>query len=255
MKTSYLLALLFLLSTQMAFAQLTTEDTEEFLADQFDPYASSDKAATPTYAHVFKLIRPNGTTKLLAYKNMNDLVKPASTMKLFTGWWAYQEKARTNEYLGQMLRDSVNSMAQNTLVKLGGTEAMKDYYRNLGLTVNNSTFIPADGSGLSYANQSNCAVQIELLEQIRRDGDYATFKTLLARPGLNGTLKKRLTSLKGKVFAKTGTLKKTAALSGFIEAPQGTIVFCVLSDYLNKTLAAERARIDSMVIQNYNRAR
>jgi D-alanyl-D-alanine carboxypeptidase/D-alanyl-D-alanine-endopeptidase (penicillin-binding protein 4) len=77
----------------------------------------------------------------------------------------------------------------------------------------------------------------------------------LAQPGKNGTLKSRLKNLKGKVFAKTGTLKKTAALSGFIEAPQGTIVFCVMSDYLDKTLAAERARIDSMVTQNYNRAR
>lgn len=255
MKTSFVLPLLLLLTSQLAFAQLTTEDTEEFLAEQFDPYLTEEKSAAPTYAHVFKLIRPNGTTKLLAYKNMNVKLKPASTIKLFTGWWAYQEKARTNEYLGQMLRDSVNTMAQNTLVKLGGTEAMRDYYRNLGLTVNNSTLIVADGSGLSYANQSNCAVQIELLEQIRRDVDYATFKTLLARPGMTGTLKNRLASLRGKVFAKTGTLRKTAALSGFIEAPQGTIVFCVLSDYLNKTLAAERARIDSMVIQNYNRAR
>lgn len=255
MKLSYLFTMLILLSSQLAFAQLTTEDTEEFLAEQFDPYATADKVVAPTYAHIFKLILPNGTTKVLAVKNLNVLLKPASTMKLFTGWWAYQEKARTDEYLSKMLKDSVNTMAQNTLVKLGGTEAMKDYFRNLGLTINNSTFIPADGSGLSYANQSNCAVQMELLEMIRRDSEYTTFRNMLAQPGLNGTLKKRLTSLKGKVFAKTGTLKKTAALSGFIEAPQGTIVFCVLSDYLNKTLAAERARIDGMVIQNYNKAR
>ena len=127
MKTSFVFALLLLVSSH-AFAHLTTEDTEEFLAEQFDPYLTDDKAATPTYSHVFKLIRPNGTTKLLAYKNMNVKMKPASTVKLFTGWWAYQEKARTNEYLGQMLRDSVNSMAQNTLVKLGGTEAMRDYF-------------------------------------------------------------------------------------------------------------------------------
>ncbi len=255
MNTLRLLLVLSALMSQAAWAQLTTEDTEEFLADQFDPYLTPDKAVNPTYAHVFKLLRPNGTTKVLALKNSKVLLKPASTMKIFTGWWAYQEKARTDAYLGQMLRDSVNSMAQDTLVKLGGTEAMKDYYINLGLTVNNTTFIPADGSGLSYANQSNCAVQIELLEKIRRDGDYNTFKRLLARPGLNGTLKKRLLSLKGVVFAKTGTLKKTAALSGFIEAPQGTIVFCVLSDYLNTTLAVERARIDNMVIKNYNLAR
>ncbi len=255
MNTKRCLLILALLVTQLSWAQDTTEDTEEFLADQYDPYLTPEKAVNPSYAHVFKLIRPDGTTKVLTSKNTNLLLKPASTMKLFTGWWAYQEKARTNEYLGQMLRDSVNSMAQNTLVKLGGADAMKDYYRNLGLTMNNQTFNPADGSGLSYANQTNCGVQIELLEEIRQDTDYLTFRNLLAQPRKNGTLKKRLRNLAGKVFAKTGTLKKTAALSGFIEAPQGTIVFCVISDYLNKTLARERARIDAMVLQNYNLAR
>ena len=255
MNTKHWLFILALILTQVSWAQESAEDTEEFLADQFDPYLTPEKAVNPIYAHVFKLIRPNGTTKVLASKNANSLLKPASTMKVFTGWWAYQEKARTDEYLGQMLRDSVNTMAQNTLVKLGGTEAMKDYYRNLGLAVNDQTFNPADGSGLSYANQTNCAVQIELLEKIRHDSDYRTFRNLLAQPRKNGTLKKRLKHLAGKVFAKTGTLKKTAALSGFIEARQGTIVFCVISDYLNKTLARERLRIDAMVLQNYNLAR
>jgi D-alanyl-D-alanine carboxypeptidase/D-alanyl-D-alanine-endopeptidase (penicillin-binding protein 4) len=145
-------------------------------------------------------------------------------------------------------------MAQSTLVRLGGTEAMENYFRNLGLSVSNSTLRVADGSGLSYANQSNCAIQIELLELIHRDADYDTFKNLMAQPGQAGTLEKRLKSLKGKVFAKTGTLKKTAALSGFIEAPQGVIVFCAISDYLNTTLASERNRLDQQVILNYNRA-
>jgi D-alanyl-D-alanine carboxypeptidase len=255
MNTHRWLLLINLLVCQLAWAQDSTEDTAEFLADQFDPYLSPSKAVNPSYAHVFKLLRPDGTTKLLASKNPNLLLKPASTMKLFTGWWAYQEKTRTDAYLGLMLKDSVNSMAQSTLLALGGTTAMEDYYRNLGLAVTAQTFKPADGSGLSYANQTNCVVQIELLEKIRRDNDYLTFRNLLAQPRKNGTLKKRLRNLAGKVFAKTGTLKKTAALSGFIEAPQGTIVFCVISDYLNKTLARERLRIDAMVLQNYNLAR
>lgn len=255
MKTSRLLLALGLLLSLNSWGQDSIEDTPEFLADQYDPYATDGKAIAPTYAHVFKLLRPDGTTQVLAQKNANLLMKPASTMKIFTGWWAYQEKSRTDAYLSQMLKYSVNSMAQNTMVALGGVDAMKDYYRNLGLTVSNQTFRPADGSGLSYANQTNCAVQIELLEKIRRDGEYVTFRDMLAQPRRNGTLKKRLTRLTGKVFAKTGTLKKTAALSGFIEAPRGTIVFCVISDYLNKSLATERARIDAMVLQNYNKAR
>jgi D-alanyl-D-alanine carboxypeptidase len=255
MNTTRLLLTLGLLLSLNSWSQDSIEDTAEFLADQHDPYATPGKANSPTYAHVFKLLRPDGTSVVLAEKNPNLLLKPASTMKLFTGWWAHQEKSRTEAYLGQMLKYSVNTMAQNTLVALGGVEAMKDYYRNLGLAVNDQTFRPADGSGLSYANQTNCAVQIELLEKIRQGGDYLAFRNLLAQPRRNGTLKQRLTKLTGKVFAKTGTLKKTAALSGFVEAPRGTIVFCVISDYLNKSLATERTRIDALVLQNYNKAR
>lgn len=246
------ICLLFLLPTQ-AYAQVDPyEDTPEFLSPQVDPLY--DKSTKPIFSHEFKLIKPDGTIKILSLKDTALLAKPASTMKLFTGWWAFQEAIRDSDYLSLMLRTSSNAMAQSTLNLLGTPSDMEQYYFNLGLTVNENSFRVADGSGLSYANKSNCVVQIQLLEMIQGDPQFETFKEFLAQPGENGTLRNRLHGLKGKVFAKTGTLNKTAALSGFIEAPQGTILFCVLSDFINHSLQTERKRIDAMVIKNYNLA-
>lgn len=251
-----LLALCFLLLPLISNAQPIApsfEDTPEFLAWRPDPKAN--KVNGQVLSHYFKLIKPNGTTQVLDIKNASTLLKPASTMKLFTGWWAFDEAIRDDEFLAEMLKTSSNAMAQEALDALGTPDDMESHYFNLGLSVRASTLQVADGSGLSYDNQSTCTIQIELLEMIYNDSRYDTFKSFLAQPGEHGTLSGRLLNLRGKVFAKTGTLNRTAALSGFIEAPQGTIVFCVLSDYLTRSLAAERQRIDNLVTQNYNRAR
>ena len=69
----------------------------------------------------------------------------------------------------------------------------------------------------------------------------------MAQPGETGTLQNRLSSLKGRLFAKTGTLKKTASLSGFLETNKGTIVFCILSDFLIIPVSEARIKIDRII--------
>lgn len=243
-----------LMSTALAFAEdsyaPSFEDTPEFLTDPNEDLKVLSPAET--WAYKFELIRADGTTKVLSEDNENVLLKPASTVKLFTGWWAFQNKNRTDAYLGQMLKDSVNSMAEATLKRMGGIDARDEYYREQGLDITDLTFISADGSGLSYSNQSTCQIQIDLLKKIKSDKNYTRFKKLLAQPKQTGTLKTRLTNLTGKVFAKTGTLAKTAALSGFLETKRGTVVFCVLSDYLTRSVTSARKKIDNMVKVNYD---
>ncbi len=146
-----------------------------------------------------------------------------------------------------MLKKSVNDMADETAQGLGGVLAMEDFYREKGLQISDETFQAADGSGLSYSNKTTCQVQIELLKLIRKDKDYERFKNLMAQPGQVGTLQNRLSSFKGRLFAKTGTLKRTASLSGFLETSKGTVVFCVLSDYLSITVAEARIKIDQLI--------
>jgi D-alanyl-D-alanine carboxypeptidase len=223
------------------------EDTEEFLTPQSLPAVSP----LETWSYKFELINADGTTSVLNSLETNVLLKPASTMKLFTGWWAFQNSNRSDTYLSKMLHESVNSMAENTLQRMGGVLAMQDYYIENGLAIDETNFIAVDGSGLSYDNKTNCETEIGLLKIIKADKKYYRFKKLLAQPNKTGTLQKRLTSLAGKVFAKTGTLNRTASLSGFLETKKGTVVFCVLSDYLNTSVATARKKIDAMVKKNY----
>ncbi len=225
------------------------EDTDEFLKPQVDPNQPKDENQNYR-SHYFTLLKKDGTEVLISESTPNIMLKPASTMKLFTGWWAFRKKVRTTTYLSKMLRESVNSMADSTVGQMGGPKAMVTYYTNLGLPTADN-FKPADGSGLSYSNQTNCKFEISLLRYIRQHESYQTFKNLLAQPGQAGTLRSRMKSLAGKVFAKTGTLNRTASLTGFLETSQGTVLFCMLSDYIKGTVAAERSYIDSIVLDNF----
>jgi D-alanyl-D-alanine carboxypeptidase len=252
MKLIRLLPLLLLLNFHSAFAASAFEDVGDFIVDQTN---LNEPDPGETWAYVFELVKPDGTTKIISNANENVLVKPASTMKLFTGWWAFKEKIRTDAYLYQMLRQSVNAMAEETSQRMGGVLTMEDWYRDLGLDLNDDNFRPADGSGLSYDNKANCQIEMDLLKKIRSDVDYNRFKRLLAQPKKDGTLQDRLPLFAGKLFAKTGTLNFTASLSGFVETPKGTMVFCILSDYLKMSVASARKRIDNMVKVNYNLAK
>ena len=251
MKTLKIAFIAFALTTLQAQAvdsfAASFEDTTEFLTPQSMPAISP----LETWSYQFELILADGTTSVLSSQNTSVMLKPASTMKLFTGWWAFQNNNRTDTYLSKMLHESVNSMAENTLQRMGGVLAMQDYYIENDLPLDETNFIPVDGSGLSYDNKTNCDAEIGLLKIIKADKKYDRFKKLLAQPNKIGTLQKRLTSLAGKVFAKTGTLNRTAALSGFLETKKGTVVFCILSDYLTSSVATARNKIDAMVKKNY----
>lgn len=251
LKLSLLLLIFAAQNTKAADAyEASFEDAPEFL----EPEETAIIAPKETWSYHFELITPKGERKLLSQQATKVMLKPASTLKTFTGWWAFKLKNRSDTFLSGMLRRSDNNMAEAIAQSLGGVLTMKDWYIDRGLPLDETNFIAADGSGLSYDNRSNCDIQVQLLRMIKKDATYGRFKKLLAQPGKDGTLKTRLTAYSGRLFAKTGTLKKTASLSGFLETPKGTVVFCVLSDYLNISLTSARKKIDAMVKKNYGLA-
>ena len=223
------------------------EDSPEFLSPR-EEYES----APETWSYAFELLNADGSISPLFSQNTSILLKPASTMKIFSAWWAFDKKFRSDAYLSQMLKKSVNAMADETVQNMGGVLALADYYRELGLTINDETFRAADGSGLSYENKTTCETEMALLKLIRSNKNYERFKQFLAQPNQTGTLQNRLTSLSGKLFAKTGTLNRTASLAGFVETRRGTMIFCVLSDYLLIPVADARVKIDGMVKKQYS---
>ncbi len=207
----------------------------------------SSQAAT---SFVMKLVSETNTRTVIQDRGGDDLVKPASTMKLFTSWIALIEGVRTDTYLSQMLRMSDNAMADSTVRKLGGVVALTDSLSRDGVPVTAENFRAVDGSGLSKSNRATCNLEIDLLEHIYDSAEFERYKNLLAQPGKEGTLDKRLLAYKGKIFAKTGTLKTTSALAGYALTSKGTVFFCIISEGFTGTWVQERAKIDALLARN-----
>jgi D-alanyl-D-alanine carboxypeptidase len=248
------------------------EDAPEFYqpvpADEITPYTENEPVADPTepdpyptlkaatlaklkskgnWSYEFVLIRRSGVADLIGQYRVNEPMKPASTLKLFTGWMGFSEKAQTDDFLSGMLHRSDNFQADQTLKKTGGIKKMLQFYKELALPITSTNFKPVDGSGLSHSNRVTVALEIDLLKHIRQTAQYDAFKTMLAQPGEIGTLRKRLPDLDDRLYGKTGTLRDTAALAGFIEIDQGTLIFSMISNQLKIPVASARKIIDEVV--------
>lgn len=99
-----------------------------------------------------------------------------------------------------------------------------------------------DGSGLSRKNRLTASV----LRQVVELGLEAQWGSILfdSMPlaGIDGTLDKRLaqSQLKGKVRAKTGTIRGVVSLAGVLDSEQGPVPFCFI--YHGRTGRTSAAR-------------
>lgn len=83
-------------------------------------------------------------------------------------------------------------------------------------------FVPADGSGISRDNRVSAADTVDLLRWLRAE-HYDVMRDALAVAGSTGTLKDRLTlrGVKGRIHAKTGSLRGIRAVSGYATTGAG----------------------------------
>ena len=80
-----------------------------------------------------------------------------------------------------------------------------------------------DGSGLTAENRLTAQALVEALAAVH--GDFALapeFTVSLPVGGVDGTLKRRLDSVEGRVRAKTGFIRSAIALSGYAQGSDGT---------------------------------
>lgn len=205
-------------------------------------------AQNPYTSVLVKYYDQSESPKIIADRLSTTSVRSASTHKLFVAWKALYDGLFDQDQIGEMLKMSNNQMAQEIYTKFGGAVALRKFLTTtIGLPVTRTNFSVVDGSGLSHSNKSTCDLQIKLLENIYESALYDTYKNLLAQPAQRGTLESRLGEYEGSLFAKTGTLAKTSALTGFVEMPKGTVMFCIISENFNRTWPQERARIDDLL--------
>ena len=107
-----------------------------------------------------------------------------------------------------------------------------------------------DGSGLSPQDVITPRAATTLLAYAARQPWGEVFRASLPVGGVDGSLENRFTQppLKGKVFAKTGTLSEVHALSGYLTTASGRmLVFSILCNDHSPTTDTTRAAMDKVV--------
>jgi len=110
----------------------------------------------------------------------------------------------------------------------------------------------ADGSGMSSYNRISPRAAVGLLSWISRQPWSMAWRETLPIAGHDGTLKSRFkgTILEGKLFAKTGSLNASRALSGYLTTRSGkTLIFSALAnDMPEDTDSQATAAVDRALV-------
>ena len=116
--------------------------------------------------------------------------------------------------------------------------------------VNPTDFLFFDGSGLSPQDLITPRAATTLLAYAARQPWGEAFRQTLPIAGIDGSLAGRFTQspVKGKLFAKTGTLSEVNALSGYLTARSGkTVILSILCNDHDPSSEATHRAADKIV--------
>ncbi|MGO9436679.1 MAG: D-alanyl-D-alanine carboxypeptidase/D-alanyl-D-alanine-endopeptidase [Terracidiphilus sp.] len=126
-----------------------------------------------------------------------------------------------------------------------GTRVVRQFLVDAGIS--DQDFFFYDGSGMSMDDRVAPRANTQLLVYAAKQAWGAEFKNTLPVAGVDGTLTNRFRNspLKGKLWAKTGTLNEAVALSGYLTAASGkTVVFSVMVNGHRPGSNAEAAAVE-----------
>lgn len=146
------------------------------------------------------------------------------------------------ELIKTMLKESDNTIANSLFKTMGslsaqqsgswknGQEAMQLLLgRSLQMEFPKRSFF--DGAGGSRYNFVTPRQVVALLQKVQTMPFKDTFMNALPIAGVDGTLKERMVTspLKGKIYAKTGTMSAATSLSGYVMTENNkTLIFSIL---------------------------
>jgi len=126
-----------------------------------------------------------------------------------------------------------------------GSRVVRQFLVDAG--VNDSDFFLYDGSGMSPDDRIAPRAYAQLLSYASRQSWGAAWRESFPVAGVDGTLAGRFRNspLKGKLWAKTGTLNETNTLSGYLTAASGKVLaFSILVNGHKPGSEAELQAID-----------
>jgi D-alanyl-D-alanine carboxypeptidase/D-alanyl-D-alanine-endopeptidase (penicillin-binding protein 4) len=162
------------------------------------------------------------------------------------GVLAYDLGKDSNNFAAEMLLKTLGAKFKRTPARSAdGATVISDWLREHAL-LTPSTRI-TNGSGLFDANRISALTLARLLALAYKEPRIAPeFLSELAVGGVDGTLQSRFqgATVRGRIRAKTGTLAKADALSGYVMAPNGRMPVAV--SILVNGIAEHRAAREHM---------
>jgi serine-type D-Ala-D-Ala carboxypeptidase/endopeptidase (penicillin-binding protein 4) len=128
-----------------------------------------------------------------------------------------------------------------------GARVVRQFLVNAGILPDDFFFY--DGSGMSPEDEVTPRATSTLLVYAARQPWGAAFRATLPVSGVDGTLVSRFTQspVKGKLFAKTGTLNGVHALSGYLTTASGrTVVIALYCNHREPGNDAARKTLDKI---------
>ena len=166
---------------------------------------------------------------------------------LFTEILASHQSPLLSDLLQVMMKESDNLIADSLFKTLGaayfhsagnfrnGAQAVKQILKAHGIDLENAYL--ADGSGLSRHNLMSAELFMSVLNYIYKNDPQLKLLSSFAVAGVDGTLKHykgmRGKLFKGKVRAKTGSMKGVANILGVLNGKQGDRLFVLILNGYN----------------------
>lgn len=136
---------------------------------------------------------------------------------------------KSNNFYSEQIFKSLSLKNHSVATNRQSIQMVRNFWRSKGLDV--SQLFQEDGSGLSPANAVSAAFLTDLMTYMHQKSIHKDiFFRSLAVAGRTGTLAGVLkdTPLSGKVYAKSGTISRVRAYTGYIIDPQRQWVFTVM---------------------------
>jgi serine-type D-Ala-D-Ala carboxypeptidase/endopeptidase (penicillin-binding protein 4) len=153
-----------------------------------------------------------------------------------------QSSPPLSELVVPLLKKSLN-LAAETLVRVMGLERGNEGSFSKGkavveasleqMGVDKTNYSYADASGLSRMNLVNADALVRILAYMHRSPNFSLFYDALPIAGVDGTLSARMksTPAENNVHAKTGTMTRVSALSGYVRtADKEMLAFSMIAN-------------------------
>ena len=172
---------------------------------------------------------------------------------------AWHDSPSLSDVIRQINKHSNNVMARMTLLTLGaelngpgatpdsGARAVRQILKNQG--VDTTGWVLDNGSGLSRQGRITARGLAQMLDAAWRSPLMPEFVSSLAISGVDGTVRRRLRAedTRGQAHLKTGTLRDSRALAGYVRGASGKRY--ILVSLVNDPGAAAVRPFDDAVVE------